>query len=63
MIEVEAGYAHVMTFLPLSCELSIFVAVTVIFLGEKCGVPMGILFTFFKLTIGSKNIEFFCNQF
>jgi hypothetical protein len=31
MIVVEAGHAHVMTFLPLSCELSIFVAVTVIF--------------------------------
>jgi hypothetical protein len=37
MIVVGAGYAHVMKFLPLSCELSIFVAVTVIFLGEKCG--------------------------
>jgi hypothetical protein len=31
MIVVEAGHAHVMKFLPLSCELSIFVAVTVIF--------------------------------
>jgi hypothetical protein len=31
MIVVEAGHAHVITFLPLSCELSIFVAVTVIF--------------------------------
>jgi hypothetical protein len=37
MIVVEAGHAHVMKFLTLSCELSIFVAVTVIFLGEKCG--------------------------
>jgi hypothetical protein len=37
MIVVEAGHDHVMKFLPLSCELSIFVAVTVIFLGEKCG--------------------------
>jgi hypothetical protein len=31
IIVVEAGHAHVMKFLPLSCELSIFVAVTVIF--------------------------------
>jgi hypothetical protein len=31
MIVVEAGHAHVMKFLSLSCELSIFVAVTVIF--------------------------------
>jgi hypothetical protein len=31
MIVVEADDAHVMKFLPLSCELSIFVAVTVIF--------------------------------
>jgi hypothetical protein len=31
MIVIEAGHAHVMKFLPLSCELSIFVAVTVIF--------------------------------
>jgi hypothetical protein len=37
MIVVEAGHAHVMTFLLLSCELSIFVAVTCHFLGEKCG--------------------------
>jgi hypothetical protein len=27
----------VMNFLPFHCELSIFVTVTVIFLGEKCG--------------------------
>jgi hypothetical protein len=33
MIVVEAGHAHAMKFLPLSCELSIFV----IFLGEKYG--------------------------
>jgi hypothetical protein len=32
MIVVEAGHAHVMKFFPLSCELSIFVDVTVIFL-------------------------------
>jgi hypothetical protein len=31
MIVVEAGRARVMKFLPLSCELSIFVAVIVIF--------------------------------
>jgi hypothetical protein len=31
MIVVAASRAHVMKFLPLSCELSIFVAVTVIF--------------------------------
>jgi hypothetical protein len=31
MIVVEAGHAHVMKFLPLSNELSLFVAVTVIF--------------------------------
>jgi hypothetical protein len=31
MIVVEAGHAHVMKFLAHSCELSIFVAVTVIF--------------------------------
>jgi hypothetical protein len=36
MIVVEAGHAHVTEFLLLSCELSIFVAVTV-FLDEKCG--------------------------
>jgi hypothetical protein len=35
MIILEAGHAHVMKFLPLSCELSICVAVTH-FLGEKC---------------------------
>jgi hypothetical protein len=58
MIVVEAGHAHVMKFLPLLCELSIFVAVTVIFY-EK----MRVLFYFFKLTIEFKNIELFCNQF
>jgi hypothetical protein len=30
MIVVEVGHAHVMKFLPLSCELSIFAGVTVI---------------------------------
>jgi hypothetical protein len=52
MIVVEAGHVHVMKFLPLSCELSIFVNVTVFF------------FVFlFKLTIESKSIELFCTQF
>jgi hypothetical protein len=63
MIVVEAGHVHVMKFLPLSCELSIFVDVTVIFLGEKCGVDYFVLFIFFKLTIESKSIELFCTQF
>jgi hypothetical protein len=31
MIVVEAGHVHVMKFLPLSCELTIIVDVTVIF--------------------------------
>jgi hypothetical protein len=48
MIVVEAGHVHVMKFLPLSCELSIFVDVTVIFLGEKCGVDCFVLFFFFN---------------
>jgi hypothetical protein len=37
------------------------VAVTVIF--EVKSAVMRILFSFFKLTIESKNIELFCNQF
>jgi hypothetical protein len=39
MIVIEARYAHVMKFLLLSCELSIFVACRCHchFLGEKCG--------------------------
>jgi hypothetical protein len=50
MIVVEAGHAHVIKFLPLSCELSIFVAVTVIF--QVKSAVMGILLIiFFKLTI------------
>jgi type VI protein secretion system component VasF len=52
MIVVEAGHAHVIKFLPISCELSIFVAVIVVF-----------WIFFFKLTIESKNIELFGNQF
>jgi hypothetical protein len=43
MIVVEAGHAHVITFLPLSCELSIFVAVCH-FLGEKCSDEIFIYF-------------------
>jgi hypothetical protein len=48
MIVVEAGHAHVMKFLPLSCELSIFVGVTVIF--EVKSAVMRILFE-------SKNVD------
>jgi hypothetical protein len=45
MIVIEIGHAHVITFLPLSCELSVLsVAVTVIFLGEKCGDEIFYLF-------------------
>jgi hypothetical protein len=48
MTVVEASHAHVMKFLSLSCELSIFVAVTN-FLGEKCGHENFIyLFIFFN---------------
>jgi hypothetical protein len=45
MIVVEGGQAHVIKFFPLSCELSIFVAVTVIFCVKSA--VMRILFTFF----------------
>jgi hypothetical protein len=58
MIVVEAGHAHVTRFLPLSCELSIFVAVTVMFWVKSA--VMRILFILFKLTIQSENIELFC---
>jgi hypothetical protein len=37
MIVVEAGHAHVMKFLPLSCELYNFYCCHCHFLGEKCG--------------------------
>jgi hypothetical protein len=53
MIVVEAGHAHVMKFLRLLCELSIFVAVIVIFYVKSA--MMGVLFIFFKLMIESKN--------
>jgi hypothetical protein len=46
MTVVEAGHAHVMKFLPLSCELSIF-ALLVSFLGEKYGDGC---FIFFLIT-------------
>jgi hypothetical protein len=36
MIVVKADHVHIMKFLPLLCELSIFVTVCH-FLGEKCG--------------------------
>jgi hypothetical protein len=61
MIVVEAGHAHVVKFLPLSCELSIFVAVTVIF--QVKSAVMSILLIFLKLKIESNNIELFCTQF
>jgi hypothetical protein len=59
MIIVEVG--HVISFLPHLFELSIFVAVTVIF--EVKSAVMTFLFIFVKLTIESRNIELFCNQF
>jgi hypothetical protein len=46
MIVVEAGHAYVIKFLPLSCELSIFVAVTLIHFLVKSAM-MRILFLFF----------------
>jgi hypothetical protein len=60
MTVVEADHALVIKFLPLSCELSIFVAVTVIFYVKSV---VRISFIFFKLTIESKYIQLFCNQF
>jgi hypothetical protein len=36
MIVVEVGHAHVITFLPLACELSVL-SLSLYFLGEKCG--------------------------
>jgi hypothetical protein len=50
MIVVEVGHAHVITFLPLSCELSV-VSLSLFF---SCGD---------ELTIESRNIELFYNQF
>jgi hypothetical protein len=44
MIVVEAGQAHVMKFLPFSSELSIFVAVTVIFYVKSAVMSIFFLF-------------------
>jgi hypothetical protein len=59
MIVVEAGHVHVMKFLPLSCELSIFVDVDFFYVKSA----LIIILFFFKLTIESKRIELFCTQF
>jgi hypothetical protein len=61
MIVVEAGHVHVMKFLLLSCELSIFVNVTVIIFIYVKSAVMIILF-YLKLTIESKSMELFCTQ-
>jgi hypothetical protein len=47
MIVVEAGHAHVMKLLPLSCELSIFIAVTVIFYVKSAVIK--VVFIFFLI--------------
>jgi hypothetical protein len=60
MIVVEVGHAYVITFLPLSCELSVL-WLSLSFLGEKCGDEVFIIFV--KLTIKCRNIELFCTQF
>jgi hypothetical protein len=44
MIVVEAGHAHVMKFLALSCQ---FLSLSLSFLGEKCG-DFIFLFIFFN---------------
>jgi hypothetical protein len=47
MIVVEVGHAHVITFLPLSCELSVLSLSLIChcnFLGEKCGDGIFIYF-------------------
>jgi hypothetical protein len=46
MIVIEAGHVHVMKFLPLSCELSIVVDVTVIFFLVKSAVVIILIFFF-----------------
>jgi hypothetical protein len=43
MIVVEVGHAHVITFLPLSCELSVL-SLSLSFLGEKCDDELFIYF-------------------
>jgi hypothetical protein len=57
MIVVEAGHAHVIKFLPLSSELSIFVAVSVI-LGEKYGDEYFIII-FFNYRLNPKILSCF----
>jgi hypothetical protein len=44
MIVVEVGHAHVITFLPLSCELGQFCRCHCHFLDEKCGDEIFIYF-------------------
>jgi hypothetical protein len=61
MIVVEVGHAHVITFFPLSCELSVL-SLSLSFFRVK-STAMRFLFIFVKLTIESRNIELFCNQF
>jgi hypothetical protein len=60
MIVVEVGHAHVITFLPLSCELSVLSLSLSFF---SFSAVMRFLFIFVKLTIESRNIELFCTQF
>jgi hypothetical protein len=43
MIVVEVGHAHVITFLPLSCELSVL-SLSLSFFSEKCGDEICIYF-------------------
>jgi ATP/ADP translocase len=49
MIVVEAGHANVIQFLLLSCELPIFVAVTVIFSVKSAAMSILYLFFFFLI--------------
>jgi hypothetical protein len=60
MIVVEVGHAHVITFLPLACEPSVL-SLSLIFLVKSA--VMRFLFISVKLTIESRKIELFCNQF
>jgi hypothetical protein len=64
MVVVEVGHPHVITFLPLSCELALLsvLLLSLSFFYVKSAV-MRFLFIFVKLTIKSRNIELFCNQF
>jgi hypothetical protein len=56
MIVVEVGHAHVITFLPMSV-----LSLSLIFLVKSA--VMRFLFISVKLTIESRKIELFCNQF